>query len=86
MKKTYSRPDIIFEDFSLSASIAVSCEVKLDNPSKDVCGIKFDNVTVFVDGVTNCMPDNGGQTVGDGTAGNGLCYHVPKDTNNLFVS
>lgn len=86
MKKAYSRPDIIFEDFSLSTSIAAGCTATLDNPTENVCGLKFDNTTVFLDAVYYCQTANGGTPVDDGKVGDGVCYHVPETTNNLFNS
>ena len=43
MKKAYSKPDIVFEDFSLSTNIAAGCE---ENPSLytetvNTCGVKW---------------------------------------------
>ena len=39
MKKTYSKPDIFFEDFTLSTNIAGDCEGIVGNPSKDACAV-----------------------------------------------
>jgi hypothetical protein len=84
MKKTYKKPEIIFEDFSLSTSIAAGCEKK-SGFSMDVCAyydpmLGFD---VFISGVATCVmtpPDAAGDVY------NGLCYHVPSESNNVFQS
>lgn len=82
MKKQYSKPDILFESFTLSTSIAGSCETVLDNPSANQCGIKMGFKTYFTESVAGCSTD-----VIDGSGDlNGLCYHVPFDTNNVFNS
>lgn len=81
MRKVYSKPDIIFEDFSLSTSIAAGCETKTNTPSQDKCGFRFGAYMAFVAGVEACtMP------VADGSINDGFCYHVPSAENNLFNS
>ena len=85
MKRTYSKPDVVFESFSLSTSIATGCEVKLDLPYSGGCGVKLDGIDdlyLFLDSVTGCNVP-----AGDGSAeADGLCYHVPFETNNVFDS
>ena len=82
MKKIYSKPQILFEDFSLSTSITVGCDVQNNTPSQDQCGVYFEGVgNVFITGLNACSDfeaDNG--------EFQGLCYHVPIDTSNLFNS
>lgn len=77
MKKTYSKPDIVFEDFSLSTSIAAGCEFKANHNDGD-CGFKFGGYLVFLDGICKDNP------VLDGW--NGICYHNPSDDKNVFTS
>ena len=80
MKKTYEKPAIIFEDFSLSTSIAAGCELETPLPSyEENCGYPIKGAIIFVEG-TQCT-----SYPQDGTY-NGFCYHVPLDTNNLFNS
>ena len=85
MKKTYTKPEIMFEDFTLSTNIASGCEVKTRTPSENQCGVNASGINVFIEGMTGCegfpVPDNGG---GDGEFGN-ICYHVPYG-ENLFTS
>lgn len=82
MKKTYVKPQVYFEDFQLSASIAAGCAPETGiTHSQGVCGLKFGPKTIFVEGVSGCtdgVPDDG-QT--------GYCYHNPTDTlKKLFAS
>ena len=85
MKKTYSKPEIYFEDFTLCNSIAAGCEIIIDAPSSGTCGYAYEGghgQTLFTKhlGISIC-------NIGiddDGT--NGFCYHVPVESNNLFNS
>ena len=83
MKKAYIKPQVYFEDFQLSASIAAGCEVIIKNPSQGTCGyVMTEGVTVFTGNVSGCsMPIEDGSSTA-----NGLCYHVPFQTYNLFTS
>lgn len=82
MKKVYSKPQILFESFTLSANIAAGCEVKTNTPSQYQCAYGEDDFgqPIFVEGVTACVSKPQG---GDY---NGICYHNPYDSNNLFNS
>ena len=85
MKKIYIKPDIIFEDFALVTSIA-TCEVTISNQSVDTCAyivqdpIKPIKYHVFDEGLSVCetYPQEGEY--------NGLCYHNPSESYNLFIS
>lgn len=85
MKKTYSKPEIAFEDFSLSVGIAAGCEYKISNQSQGTCGYKYSGgggATMFTAeaGTSVCnIP------VTDATT-NGFCYHVPASNINIFNS
>ena len=79
MKKAYSKPEIMFEDFSLSVNVAVGCEIRNSNPSEGVCGWESRNGMIFVEGVTGCkykQPDGY----------DSICYHNPSNDNDLFNS
>lgn len=80
MKKTYSKPEIVFEDFSLSTSITAGCELDTAIPSyEENCGYPIRGGIVFVAGAEcTIFPQDG--------LHEGYCYHVPSDTNNLFNS
>lgn len=81
MTKEYVKPQIVFEEFSLSTNIAAGCEGRVDNPSKGVCAIiGTGGINMFVDTVEACdftPPDE---------KHNGFCYHVPTEDKNLFNS
>ena len=80
MKKSYSKPEILFEDFSLSSSITAGCDLDTPMPSyEENCGYPIRGGTVFVDGA-QCT-----STPQDGMY-EGFCYHNPTDMNNLFNS
>ena len=78
MRKAYEKPQILFEDFSLSASIASGCEYEPDDPMLELPGEGF----VFVE---KCGVPVVGNIGGDGEY-NGICYHVPNGTVNVFGS
>lgn len=85
MKKVYRKPQIMFEDFTLSTNIAAGCEEKTNLPSVNQCGVLMSGLYVFIEGMTGCgdFPIQG--TGGDGEA-NGICYQVPSGEKNLFTS
>lgn len=84
MKKTYTKPEIAFESFSFSGSIATNCEVIVPTPSNGTCGYQPEglNYKIFVSGVPEC---EAGRVIDDNET-NGFCYHNPITTNNLFNS
>ena len=81
MRKAYSKPQIMFEDFTLSTNIAAGCEVKTNTPSQEQCGYgeEFFGYPIFTKEVTGCI-----NLVQDGF--NSICYHNPSDLQNLFNS
>ena len=85
MKKRYEKPEIVFEDFTLSTNIAGDCETKTNLPSNSTCGLNFSGLMVFLDGMNGCSDIEIDNVGGDGDF-NGLCYHVPTGDNNLFAS
>lgn len=84
MKKKYSKPDIAFESFSLSTSIAGNCEVKTDTKGGGECGYPMDGLGIlFVVGMNVCnVPITDEQSLNY----NGFCYHVPMENSSLFNS
>lgn len=83
MKKVYSKPDIIFESFSLSQNIAASCEyTDPKDPSLYMTGKGF----AFTN-ESNCQYQVPDQAGGDGEF-NGICYHVFSNNGaaNFFTS
>lgn len=83
MKKAYVKPQVYFEDFQLSASIATGCE-HTTNHTLNVCSYETsvgpETKYVFVDGVSACT------TVPEDGMWAGFCYHNPSENNNLFTS
>lgn len=79
MKKIYSKPDVIFESFTMSTSIS-SCDVKAGFYSGE-CGVQMTpTMFIFTIEASGCnMKDKDGEY-------NGLCYHVPIDGNQVFGS
>lgn len=88
MKKAYSKPDILFESFSLATSIAAGCEEKALS-TQDACGVKFGKSIIFTSEAHGCA-----SVISDGSLtgnwvdkeNNGLCYHNPSATYNVFIS
>lgn len=85
MKKQYSAPEIYFESFIMSTSIAGDCEAPfVKTVSKNSCGIPADFgpdilFNVIAGSKCNAPGDNDGLY-------DGLCYHNPTDNNNMFNS
>ena len=86
MKKTYAKPEIMFEDFTLTTSIAAGCEVQDTNKATiNSCGLDFSGVAVFTDRMSGCLVPGGVAVPDDDMDGdaewNGICYHNPSGTN-----
>lgn len=81
MKRAYNKPNVVFERFSLSSSIAAPCALE-SNFSSGSCGFEFtDEIIVFV------TADQGCNTIdADGNYYDLVCYHNPTELNNLFNS
>lgn len=83
MKRKYTKPFIVFEDFCLSTNIAAGCDQTINTSSVDVCGYLDprdpSGKYVFTTLITGCQ-----RTQPDGY--NGICYHNPSETTNLFNS
>ena len=93
MKRAYSKPDVYFESFSLSTSIAAGCEEVANFASSSSCGLEYsDNITLFAESHVGCTPGFGlsEDAKVDGSQFGGkfdqLCYHNPSSNYNLFTS
>ena len=79
MKKVYSKPQIAYESFQMSQSIAAQCDF-VSNLGKFQCSIEiYDGFTIFMDeanGCDNTPPKND----------NKICYDVPSDYVGVFSS
>ena len=79
MKKKYSKPIVIVEDFSLQTSIAAGCQFKTDTQVEGACGYPTRNGIIFTDEIVGCEYKRPDQF-------DSICYHVPTDTSDLFNS
>lgn len=79
MKLAYEAPEIIYEDFSLSVSIAVGCEFKTHLLAENQCGYFEEGDIIFAENISGCKytPPPGYNTV---------CYNNPTDSNSLYTS
>lgn len=82
MKKTYEKPQILFESFTLSTNITAGCENPTNLPSENQCGLDFSGLMVFMTGMTGCEHIQ----ISEGDSFDGICYHTPTEANNLFTS
>lgn len=85
MKKVYEKPSIIIENFSLTTSVASNCENKTNTPSQGACALIWEDeflgkIEVFYSTMGAC------KTHEDDGEYNGICYHVPSESYNLFNS
>lgn len=80
MKKTYVKPEAIFEDFELSASIAMGCKVASGH-SMTGCPVEIPGVGKLFSANQNCKYK---YELGEGDAE--FCYHNPSDSLRLFTS
>lgn len=85
MKKLYSKPEIMFESFTLSTNIAGDCERIVGNPQKGTCGIpgSAPGMNIFalgMDGPDGCL------VINETDIHDGFCYDVPNNGPNLFNS
>lgn len=90
MRKTYEKPEILFESFASSTNIAAGCYVQLNSPTSGSCAHKMDVgggllMDVFTEALEVCTIKDNDDGTKDGAYG-GLCYHVPNEANSLFIS
>lgn len=76
MKKQYVKPELYFENFELSTSIA-TCAKPTHTPASTTCGIDMgDGLVAFLSkNICNFTPDD-----------EKYCYNVPNDDIRLFNS
>ena len=85
MRKAYSKPEILFESFTLNTNIAGDCNKKTNTPAQYSCAYEIEDeflgtLKIFLDTMTGiCFT-----TEADGEY-NGICYHTPYG-ENLFNS
>lgn len=76
-KKRYQKPNISFVDFTLSSSIAETCEMQANYTNENTCTYEDNGWVIFGGSNGECMLYN---------AEEDFCYHNPTMTNNLFGS
>lgn len=80
MKKIYSKPEIMFDSFTLTTNIAAGCGNRITTLAEGACGIELPGVgVVFLDNVAGCK-DN---PIAEDDM---YCYHVPTENTKLFNS
>ena len=87
MKKSYVKPQVCFESFQLSASIAAPCAPGFRiGPTQGTCTYDASGMVLFLTSMDACNAV-GATPIEDGSMSNvGVpCYHVPYG-ENLFAS
>jgi hypothetical protein len=87
LKKSYGKPDIVFDNFQMESSIGACA--KRTGPNPDKCGVLWappDTLFAEAPGI-----DSGACTIDvdinvDTESYDGLCFHVPFDGMQLFTS
>ena len=77
MKKTYSKPQLVFDSFGVAENIA-ACASNARQAQGD-CVAYIGNMPVFTNDVPGCR-----FKASDGSYG--ICYYVPSADNSLFGS
>lgn len=93
MKKKYGKPEVTFENFSLSSNIAGNCGSSLNNHNPDGC-MCFTTASDPIAG--GCVYVDNGFSVfvntvicdlqPDGHSWSQVCYHVVTDELKAFTS
>lgn len=86
MKRKYSKPEIIFENFSLNTNIAGDCETITELATVGICGIKYDDLEGFEEEIVYLTSVSGCTLHEDDGDYNNVCYHNPTEYRNLFNS
>ena len=92
MKKKYVKPEIMFEDFSLSTNVAGDCGVKTYTPNAGKCAYivdtgSFGTYNIFTNEIPLvCTTTDGKLDKSEDGIYNGICYHTPYEDSNLFNS
>ncbi len=76
MKKNYEKPEIAFDSFELSQSIAGDC-VAISNQDEGTCAVMIGGLSLLNTNMCMITPPPGD---------NKICYDVPSDTMKVFVS
>ncbi len=79
MKKDYSKPEVLFESFELSQSIAAGCEY-ISNHVYGACPVMDPAIGATVFALTGVC------TITTPTGNDRICYNVPAENNRVFSS
>ncbi|MBR5234416.1 MAG: hypothetical protein IKW03_09420 [Clostridia bacterium] len=80
MKKAYSRPIIVFDNFELTENIAAGCSYISSNIAPYQCAVldKEFGYTIFSDySICDSTPPGGNDSI---------CYHVPTADYSVYTS
>ena len=83
MKKSYQRPEIVFESFCLSKSIASGCYGIADNVDTINCSVTLNNALVGTINIFQHQPTCKIEAPDDGSE---VCYGAPSDETQIFNS
>jgi hypothetical protein len=89
MKRTYIKPALAYEDFTMSSNISGNCEFQDVTLTRDTqgCGLLSSGMfVIFLDGICEGDNDEYIYVPHEEDEYNGVCYHAPTDTTNLFNS
>lgn len=77
MKKAYKKPQMMFESFELSTSVATGCETKVDYNDDQSCQVYDDNTGkwLFWEHCVSTL-----------SARSSWCYDIPTGNNQTFTS
>lgn len=83
MKKTYEKPEVYFESFELSTSIATGCGVGYNHQNTNfsngsTCYLIFGTKRIFLTSTAGCTKTDFDE--------NQFCYHVPTSDSKVFSS
>lgn len=77
MKKPYSKPELVYECFELSQSIAANCTY-ISHMNRDLCSVPInEGVSIFVSKTCSTRPAPGDSSI---------CYDIPNGEVNVFSS
>ena len=77
MKKPYSKPELVYENFELSQSIAAGCTY-ISHFNKMMCSVPIsETVSIFASKACSTRPGPGDTSI---------CYDVPSGEVNVFSS
>lgn len=76
--KSYSKPEIMFDCFELAENIAACAVLDTNEHARYSCPVTIPdlNLTIFANDECNILPADGPQ----------ICYEVPMEGFNVFVS